>query len=92
MEIDIQKLSRLAHLSLSEEEEHLLSDQIRDIVAFASQIAADENPEKAFHSPLPPSKLREDIPASFPAAEKMLAQAPELSGNLIRIPAVMSEK
>lgn len=93
MNINIKELSRLAHLSLTEEEERRFSEELEGVLAFLVQTAATTPSDEETPAVLSPvHEPREDISIPFPAPERILALAPDTAQGLIRVPAVLRDE
>ena len=90
-EDDVKKIAKLARLRLSPEEVSLYRGQfsrILDSMAELSQLNTEGVPETAA-APGLSNALREDLPASFAAVEKLLANAPRRQGDFYKAPKVI---
>ncbi len=86
----VEKVSRLARLQLTEAELHAFSEQLSAVLANFEQIAkVDTSGVVPLVTPTEVSvHLREDVPEPG-GSEKMLANAPEKSGRLFKVPPVV---
>lgn len=93
MKVDLEHLSRLACLELTEEEKELLPAQMEKIIDWVGQLsslATGEEEKEA--SPDFALRLQEDeIQPSLPQAE-VLVMAPDKQGDFVKVPRVLKEK
>ena len=85
----IQQLGSLARLELTEQEIALLSDQLPKIVEYVGHLQTVDT-TSVVEADRPATKLRDDEARPSPAAEAILAQAPERSGPSWKVDAVFS--
>ncbi|MDR0351700.1 MAG: Asp-tRNA(Asn)/Glu-tRNA(Gln) amidotransferase subunit GatC [Puniceicoccales bacterium] len=86
--IDIDLISKLARIELTEEEKCKLTGQLRDILEYFDQLKEVDvvDVEPIAHAfPIYNIWRNDDIGESFPVA-KALLNAPEKSGNQIIVP------
>ena len=95
MEINHKVLEKLALLSAlkidTSEENQELKDYLTKTLSYFEQIKnIDTKKIQPLISPLnPPLRLRADQAENFPDKEKLLEQAPQKQGNLIKAPATV---
>lgn len=91
MEIDVDKIARLAALSLSDQEKELLAEQLPSIFGHFEQIAAIATDD--IEPLVTPTEFehvfREDEVDQWDSAEPALANAPDKSGHLFKVPPVV---
>ena len=88
----LEKLSRLSALKIeSSAESQELKDYLKKTLSYFEKIKQiDTKNIPALSSPLSdPLRLRKDQVEDFPNKEKMLEQAPQKQGNLIKVPATL---
>jgi aspartyl-tRNA(Asn)/glutamyl-tRNA(Gln) amidotransferase subunit C len=90
VDIDIDHVAKLARLSLSDDEKHLLREQLGVILEHAAkvgEVAADQVPPTA--SAIPRANvLREDVPEPSLPVEESLRNAPDREGDRFRVPRI----
>ncbi len=93
MKVDLEHLSRLANLELTEEERKLLPGQLEKIIDWVGQLSGlATGEEEKYHQVDFSLRLEEDeVKPSLPQAE-VLAMAPEKQGDLVKVPRVFREK
>ncbi|MCI4446163.1 MAG: Asp-tRNA(Asn)/Glu-tRNA(Gln) amidotransferase subunit GatC [Candidatus Aminicenantes bacterium] len=93
MKIDLEQISRLANLELTEEEKKILPDQMEKIISWVGQLASLKTSIEEKYTPIDFSlRLDEDeIKKSLPQ-EEVLAMAPEKEGGFIKVPKVLQGK
>jgi aspartyl-tRNA(Asn)/glutamyl-tRNA(Gln) amidotransferase subunit C len=93
MKIDLNHLSRLASLELTEDEKKLLPGQMEKIIDWVGQLSAlqIEGKEK-FTSVDFDLRLDEDLARESLPQSEVLAMAPEAEGDYIKVPRVLPEK
>ncbi|MCR4396837.1 MAG: Asp-tRNA(Asn)/Glu-tRNA(Gln) amidotransferase subunit GatC [Candidatus Saccharicenans sp.] len=93
MKVDLEHLSRLANLELTEKEKELLPGQMEKIIDWVGQLSRLPAPEEEKYSPVDFSLRLEDdlVRASLPQSE-VLTMAPEKAGDFIKVPRVLPEK
>ena len=90
---DVERIASLAHLELTDDEKHLFTRQLAEILAYAEQVQAIDTsgvPATA-HVLARPRAEREDTPReSLPVAEA-LANAPDADSDdgLFKVPRVI---
>ena len=95
MEINHELLEKLARLSAlkieSEIERKELKEYLTKTLSYFEQIKIiDTKKTPSLSNPLTaPLRLRKDQAKDFPNKEKMLEQAPQKQGNLIKVPATL---
>jgi len=90
---DVEKVSLLARLSLSEEELTKMTSQLGDIVGYVDQLAEldTEGVEPMAHAVDVANVFRADeVRPSLPR-EEALANAPEADGECYLVPAVLGD-
>ncbi len=83
--IDIEKLSLLAKLQLSEEEKASLENDLKRIVTLADDLLPVEN-EILFHGDAEFIELREDTEGKSLSRDNALKNAPETFEGFIAVP------
>lgn len=88
---DVQKIGQLARLKLSETEVEVLSEQLSNVLKHFEEISKLDT--KGVLPLITPSEiavhLRQDEVIQEVAPEKLVANAPEKSGNLFKVPPVV---
>jgi aspartyl-tRNA(Asn)/glutamyl-tRNA(Gln) amidotransferase subunit C len=90
---DVERIASLAHLELTEDEKHLFTRQLADILAYAEQVQAIDTsgvPATA-HVLARPRAEREDTQRPSLAVTDALANAPEpeVEAGLFKVPRVI---
>lgn len=94
--MDIEKIAKLAHLEITEEEVALYAPQMEDIVAYVEQLnEVDTNKVEASIGGLTTEgKItkadRKDIPQRSLGQKSALDQAPSLAKGYFQVPKVLS--
>lgn len=93
MKVDLEHLSRLANLELSEEEKKILPGQMEKIIDWVGQLSsmATEGEEKYTQVDFSLRLEEDEVQPSLPQAE-VLAMAPEKQGDFVKVPRVFREK
>ncbi|RFT16970.1 MAG: Aspartyl-tRNA(Asn) amidotransferase subunit C [Candidatus Saccharicenans subterraneus] len=93
MKVDLEHLSRLANLELTEEERKLLPGQMEKIIDWVGQLSSlATGEEEKYHQVDFSLRLEEDeVQPSLPQDE-VLAMAPEKQGDFVKVPRVFREK
>jgi len=93
MKVDLEHLSRLASLELTEEERELLPGQMEKIIDWVGQLSSLATGAGEEYIPVDfKLRLQEDeLQPSLPQAE-VLAMAPDKQGDLVKVPRVLREK
>lgn len=93
MKVELEHLSRLANLELTEKEKELLPGQMEKIIDWVGQLSRLQTTEEEKCSPVDFSlRLQDDlVQESLPQSE-VLKMAPEKAGDLIKVPRVLPEK
>lgn len=93
MKVELEHLSRLANLELTEKEKELLPGQMEKIIDWVGQLSRLQTTEEEKYSPVDFSlRLQDDlVQESLPQSE-VLRMAPEEAGGLIKVPRVLPEK
>jgi aspartyl-tRNA(Asn)/glutamyl-tRNA(Gln) amidotransferase subunit C len=90
VEIDIERVAKLARLELSEDEIARLRAQLAQILEHAArvgEVAAAEVPPTA--SPIPRANVyRDDVPEPSLPVDEALRNAPERDGDRFRVPRI----
>lgn len=88
----VQHIANLAKLELSDEEASAFSDQLTDILGHFKKLEeVDTSSEECLYTPNPiAQRLREDEVVEFNERQKIIDNAPESSGQLIKVPPVVS--
>jgi aspartyl-tRNA(Asn)/glutamyl-tRNA(Gln) amidotransferase subunit C len=93
MKIDLDHISRLANLELTEEERKILPEQMEKIIDWVGQLSCLQVPAEEkyttvdFSLRLEEDQLRESLPQ-----EDVLAMALEKDGDYIKVPKVLQGK
>ena len=92
MKIDVNRVAQLAALKLSEKEQELFANQLPSIFEHFEKIAAvDTGDLEPLVTPTDiVCEFREDDVADWENAETAVSNAPEKSGNLFKVPPVVS--
>lgn len=89
--IDVKKVAHLARLTITENEEKTFQEQLSSILKYFEMLSKVNT--QGVESLITPTdmelKLREDQVESWRDAEAALANAPERSGNLFKVPPVV---
>jgi aspartyl-tRNA(Asn)/glutamyl-tRNA(Gln) amidotransferase subunit C len=90
---DVERIASLAHLELTDDEKHLFTRQLAEILAYAEQVQAIDTsgvPATA-HVLARPRPEREDAPTSSLPVAEALANAPDadLEAGLFKVPRVI---
>ncbi len=90
---DVERVAALAQLELTDEEKHLFTKQLADILAYAEQVQAIDTsgvPATA-HVNAAQRREREDVPQPSLPVEDALANAPDADreAGLLRVPRVI---
>ena len=91
MDISIEHLSRLARLSLSEEEERLFGAQLSGILTYVEKLNELDTGrvEPTSHVIAIENVFREDIPRPSLERERALGNAPDRTEKLYRVPKII---
>lgn len=93
MKIDLEHISRLANLELTEEEKKILPGQIEKIIGWVGQLASLKTDEEEKYTPIDFSlRLDEDEIEKSLSQEEVLAMAPEKDGDFLKVPKVLQGK
>jgi len=93
MTIDLDHVSRLANLELTEEERKILPEQMEKIIDWVGQLSRLQVTEEEKYTPVNFSlRLEEDEVRESLPQEEALAMAPEKSGDYIKVPRVLQGK
>ncbi|MCX8161018.1 MAG: Asp-tRNA(Asn)/Glu-tRNA(Gln) amidotransferase subunit GatC [Candidatus Saccharicenans sp.] len=93
MKVDLEHLSRLANLELTEEERKLLPGQMEKIIDWVGRLSslATEEEEKYTQVDFTLRLEDDEVHPSLPQAE-VLAMAPDKQGDFVKVPRVFREK
>lgn len=88
---DIDHISRLARLKLSEAEKKAFSEQLKKILEFVEKLNElnTENVEPLYNVLDMQNVFREDTPKEGLKTEEALKNAPKRKGNFFRVPRVI---
>ena len=90
---DVERIAALAHLELTEEEKHLFTRQLADILAYAEQVQELDTTgvEATAHVDVTYRAEREDEPGPSLPVHDAVAAAPEADehAGLFRVPRVI---
>lgn len=84
-EIDIERLSALARIYLTEDEKESFSCDLANAANYVSDLLVDVEAEYAREA-LTLEELREDEPVVFEDTEALLALSPDRAGEMPRVP------
>ena len=89
---DVERIAALAHLELTDEEKHLFTRQLADILSYAEQLQSVDTagvPATAHVNVV--ERDRDDAPRPSLAVEDALANAPDAApdAGLFRVPRVI---
>ena len=90
---DVEHVARLARLQLSDADKERMRRELDGILSYIDKLRAldTEGVEPTSHAVPMTNVMREDAPRpSFPQAD-MLANAPDRSGDLFRVPKIIEE-
>ena len=90
---DVEHVARLARLDLGPEEKERMRRELDGILSYIDKLRAVDTDavEPTSHAVPLTNVMREDVmEPSFPQAE-MLANAPDRSGDLFRVPKIIEE-
>ena len=84
----LEKLSKLSALSLKAEEKDQMKVYLKETLSHFEKIKTIDTKEvEPLISPLePPLRMRKDEVKDFPDKEKLLDQAPQKQGLLVKVP------
>ena len=86
----VEKVARLAHLSLTEEEKATYARQLDQVLAYAEMVqAVDTSAVEPMSHASGTSPLRGDEPAPGLERETVLEGAPDADSGLFRVPRVL---
>ena len=90
---DVERIAALARLELTDEEKHLFTKQLADILAYAEQVQAIDTsgvPATAYVNSAPRDE-RDDVPVPSLPVEEAIANAPDGApgSGLFRVPRVI---
>ena len=90
---DVEKIARLAKLSVSDEEKEKFQIQLDAILDYVDQLnqADTENVEPTFYIQHDSSSMREDQVAESLPREAVLRNAPAHSLGFFRVPKILSQ-
>lgn len=88
----VEHIANLANIELDDAEAKLFSEQLSDVLVHFEHLKEVPTDEvETLYSPNPQKmKLREDEVKEFLSKDKILDNAPDRSGNLIKVPPVVS--
>jgi aspartyl-tRNA(Asn)/glutamyl-tRNA(Gln) amidotransferase subunit C len=91
MKISIDHLSRLARLSLSDEEKELFGNQLSSILSYMEQLNELDtgNVEPTSHVISINNVVREDLPQLSLDREEALSNAPDRTDKFYRVPKII---
>jgi len=91
MKISIDHLSRLARLSLSDEEKELFGNQLSSILSYMDQLNELDtgNVEPTSHVISISNIVREDLPWTSLDREDALSNAPDRTDKFYRVPKII---
>jgi aspartyl-tRNA(Asn)/glutamyl-tRNA(Gln) amidotransferase subunit C len=93
-EKEIRYLAHLARIKLSEEEIHLLKEDLSQLLAYVGQLKSLPTDEVEPTSAVLPAynRFRNDEPTPSLTADEALANAPERLNEFFRVPRVITER
>lgn len=88
---DVKKTAQLARLHLEEAEVEQYADQLHQVLKHfeAIQEVFTEDVEPMYSPALESGELRADIVEEFKGKDQVVKNAPDLQGNLFRVPPVV---
>ena len=88
---DLQKLARLARLSLSERQQESLLPALNSVIAWVGELssAPTQGVEPMAHPHALSLRLREDQAEALPAQDLLMKNAPDQSAGLFVVPRVV---
>ena len=91
MKIDVAHIARLARLGLSEEEAKLYEEQLSSILEYAKNLQKidTEGVSPTSHAIPMNNVLREDRMVPCEEVGDILANAPEIEGNMFKVPKIL---
>lgn len=93
MKIDLEHLSRLANLELTEEEKKLLPAQLEKIIEWVGLLSSLETEEEEKYTPVDFSlRLDEDHPRESLSQSEVLGMSPDKEGDFMKVPKVLPGK
>jgi len=93
MKIDLEYLSQLANLELTDEERKILPGQMEKIIDWVGQLSSLATGEEEKYSPVDFTlRLQEDEVQPSLAQAEVLAMAPDKEGDFVKVPRVLREK
>jgi len=93
MKIDLEHLSRLANLELTEDEKRLLPGQMEKIIDWVGKLSSLKTGEEEKYSPVDFSlRLEADQVGQSLAQSEVMAMAPEKEGDFLKVPKVLTGK
>ncbi|MDI6846464.1 MAG: Asp-tRNA(Asn)/Glu-tRNA(Gln) amidotransferase subunit GatC [Candidatus Saccharicenans sp.] len=93
MKIDLEHLSRLASLELTEEEKSILPGQMEKIIDWVGQLSnLPLESEEPFFPVDFSLRLDEDVVQPSLSQTELLEIAPDKQGDFVRVPRVLKEK
>ncbi len=92
-EEDVKKISKLAHLTLSDEEAKKYTSELASILGYIQQLetfnVTDVEPTSHVHGAT--NFFRQDIAQEPLSVQEGLKNAPDRSGNFIRVPIIIEQ-
>jgi aspartyl-tRNA(Asn)/glutamyl-tRNA(Gln) amidotransferase subunit C len=86
----VRHVARLAHLSLTREEEETFARQLDEVLGYAESIQLlDVGDVLPTSDVRPPGLLREDEPQDGLSRERALEAAPDVDAGLFRVPRIL---
>ncbi len=86
----VERVARLAHLSLTDEEKTLFARQLDQVLAYAETIQAlDMKDVPPMSHALATGRLRADVPRDGLDRERVLDEAPDTAEGLFRVPRII---
>jgi len=88
---DVEYLSKLARIELTEEEKTKFEKELEKIVEYVSKLneVNTDNVEPCYHVGKIKNVFREDIPSDFPSKEEIIKNAPQREKNLFKVPRII---
>jgi aspartyl-tRNA(Asn)/glutamyl-tRNA(Gln) amidotransferase subunit C len=90
-DLDVAYVAKLARIQLTDEEKRLFQAQLSEVLAHAEKLREVDvsQVETTAHAIPIFNVLREDAPRDWLTAEEALANAPQKTNNLFRVPKVV---
>jgi aspartyl-tRNA(Asn)/glutamyl-tRNA(Gln) amidotransferase subunit C len=88
---EVRRVALLARLSITDEEEQALADQLGHILEHFERLSEldTENVEPTAHVTATDTLFRDDVVRNQPATEQLLANAPGRDGRFFKVPKII---